>query len=387
MKAVSCKNGVLSVVEKAEPVPGKGHVLLEVLRCGICGSDLHARSHCNHLSSLLAESGLDGVMSADQDVIMGHEFCGEILEYGAGCRRKFKTGTRVCAVPTLRRDDSFDMIGYSETSSGAYAERMLVEELMMVPVPNGLDTDIATLTEPMAVGLHAVNRSQIKKNELAVVIGCGPVGLAVISCLKAMDVKHIVASDFSAARRKLAQQCGAHVAIDPAHESPYSNWQELGFITRMDAGLTASFDAKESMEKLPVPWWHVWRLADRLGATAPKRPVIFECVGVPGLLQNVIGNAPMFSRIIVVGVCMEQDRLEPAVAINKETDLRFVLGYSPLEYRDALHLLADGKINGAPLITGTVGLDGVDNAFTALGNPEKHAKILIDPKSAAATPD
>jgi threonine dehydrogenase-like Zn-dependent dehydrogenase len=83
---------------------------------------------------------------------------------------------------------------------------------------------------------------------------------------------------------------------------------------------------------------------------------------------------------------MEQDKLEPAVAINKETELRFVLGYSPLEYRDALHLLADGKINGAPLITATVGLDGVDNAFTALGNPEKHAKILIDPQSAVVTP-
>ena len=71
------------------------------------------------------------------------------------------------------------------------------------------------------------------------------------------------------------------------------------------------------------------------------------------------------------------------MAINKEIDLRFVLGYTPIEFRDALHLLADGKVNAAPMITGQVGLAGVDAAFNALGDPEMHAKILIDPSSTA----
>jgi threonine dehydrogenase-like Zn-dependent dehydrogenase len=74
------------------------------------------------------------------------------------------------------------------------------------------------------------------------------------------------------------------------------------------------------------------------------------------------------------------------MGINKEIDLRFVLAYSPLEFRDALHMIADGKINCAPIVTGTVGLAGVDNAFTALKDPEKHAKILIDPSSMATNP-
>ena len=87
------------------------------------------------------------------------------------------------------------------------------------------------------------------------------------------------------------------------------------------------------------------------------------------------------SRIIVIGVCMESDKMEPAIAIHKEIDLRYVMGYSPLEYRDTLHLIADGKINCSSLITGTVGLAGVANAFDALADPEKHAKILIDPNS------
>lgn len=83
--------------------------------------------------------------------------------------------------------------------------------------------------------------------------------------------------------------------------------------------------------------------------------------------------------MIVVGVCMGEDKLRPAMAIGKEIDLRFVFGYTPLEFRDTLHMLADGKVDASPLVTGTVGLDGVAGAFADLGNPEKHAKILIDP--------
>ncbi len=83
---------------------------------------------------------------------------------------------------------------------------------------------------------------------------------------------------------------------------------------------------------------------------------------------------------------MGSDRIRPAMAINKEIDLRFVLGYTPLEFRDTLHMLADGKVNAAPLITGTVGLSGVEAAFDTLGDPEAHAKILIDPKSSATSP-
>ncbi len=78
---------------------------------------------------------------------------------------------------------------------------------------------------------------------------------------------------------------------------------------------------------------------------------------------------------------MEPDRIRPSMAINKEIDMRFVVGYTPLEFRDTLHMLADGKVNAAPIVTGTVGLPGVESAFAALGDPEAHAKILIDPSS------
>ncbi len=385
MKAVICTNEALRVEERPDPVPDKGHVLVEVLRCGICGSDLHARRHCNHWSDVNRRAGLPGFMRSDQEVIMGHEFCAEVLEYGPACKQLIKPGTRVCAVPILRRNQGIDLVGFSERSGGAYAERMLLEESMMMPVPNGLSADMATLTEPMSVAKHAVHRGELKKKDVAIVIGCGPVGLAVICLLKALGIKTVLASDFSAGRRALAEQCGADVVVDPANESPYGNWQEFGFIGGLTQLYELGLSTRDRTGATALPWWHVWRIAEKLGG-APQRPIIFECVGVPGLLKNVIDGAPHFSRVVVVGLCMEIDTIEPALAIKKEIDLRFVFGYSPLEYRDTLHMIAEGKVNCAPLITGTVGLDGVCNAFDALGNAELHAKILIDPSSQVTQP-
>jgi threonine dehydrogenase-like Zn-dependent dehydrogenase len=143
----------------------------------------------------------------------------------------------------------------------------------------------------------------------------------------------------------------------------------------------------EKLRRVPfVPWTRIWQLAELAGATTPKHPVIFECVGVPGIIDQIITGSPIFSRVVVVGVCMAPDTIRPVMAINKEIDLRFVLGYTPKEFHDTLHLLAEGKVKAAPVVTGTVGLAGVDSAFTALADPEAHAKILIDPKSDATAP-
>jgi threonine dehydrogenase-like Zn-dependent dehydrogenase len=385
VRAVVCRNAQLSLVERPEPRPGRGQVLLQVLRCGICGSDLHARQHCEHWGRLMRKAGVQGFMSPADEVVFGHEFCGEVLEHGAGCGRRIKSGTRVCAVPARRVDGRIDLIGLTPGAPGAYAERMVVEESLMVPVPNGLAPELAALTEPMAVAWHAVRRGEVKKKDVAVVIGCGPVGLAVICLLKARGVGIVIASDFSAGRRALAQQCGADLVIDPARESPFSGGKEFGFVGDLPGALELGLSTREKLGRLPLPWWQAWRLAEAAGAK-PRRPIVFECVGAPGLLQRLIDGAPVFSRLVVVGVCMQSDQIEPAQAINKEIDLRFVLGYSPLEYRDALHLIAEGRVRCAPLLTGVVGLGGVENAFAALGDPERHAKILIDPASAAVAP-
>lgn len=385
MRAVVCSNAELDVVELSEPVPGRGQVRIEVLRCGICGSDLHARHGCDTWAELAARAGYDHFARSEQKIVFGHEFCGKVAEYGPHCRKVSPTGTRVVALPLLRGSKGVDPVGLSLYAPGAYAEQMLVEESLMMPVPNGLSSDIAALTEPMAVAWHAVRRGEVGKRTVAIVIGCGPIGLAVIMLLKAKGVRTVLASDYSPARRALATACGADVVLDPAQDSPFTAVQRRGHVTDIPAALELAVGTREKLEHLPFGWWHAWRLGEALGAT-PKHPVIFECVGVPGVIDSIIDGAPLFSRVVVVGVCVGVDQITPAMAINKEIDLRFVLGYTPLEFRDTLHMLAEGDIDPRPLITGTVGLEGVDTAFKALGNPDIHAKILIDPHSTAATP-
>jgi threonine dehydrogenase-like Zn-dependent dehydrogenase len=387
MKAVVCQNTELTVVDLPEPVPGPGQVLVAIERCGICGSDLHMRHHCDHMKDLLGKVGAGGIMPGSSDpLVFGHELCAEVLAYGPGCDQKIKKGTRVVAQPAVRVGKEIHIAGLSPVVTGGYAERMVLQEVALVPVPNGLSSDMAALTEPMAVAWHAVRRSEIAKKDVAIVVGCGPVGLAVICLLKARGVATVVASDFSAGRRALAKRCGADVLIDPKQESPYAARAGEEFIRDFPSLLELSLGTREKLGKLPLPWYAAWRLVELLGAAAPKRPVIFECVGIPGIVQQIIDGAPLMSRVVVAGVCMQIDRYEPALAVHKEIDLRFVFGHSPLEYRDTLHLIADGKVNCAPMITGIVGLDGVGFAFDALKDPETHAKILIDPRSAARTP-
>jgi threonine dehydrogenase-like Zn-dependent dehydrogenase len=381
MRAVIRRNKQLICDEIAELEPAEGQVLVRTLACGICGSDLHARHGLDQWAELAERAGYDRFGRSDQEVIFGHEFCGQVAEHGPKCRKGAPEGTAVVALPLIRGPQGVDTVGLSAAAPGAYAERMLVEESLMMAVPNGLGADIAAMTEPMAVAWHAVRRGEVKKRTVAVVIGCGPIGLGVILMLKAKGVKRVVASDYSPARRALATACGADVVIDPAESSPFAAADRPGHLNDIPSALELAVGTREKLERLPFGWWHAWRLGEALGA-APKHPVIFECVGVPGVIDSVIEGAPLFSRVVVVGVCVGPDTFTPAMAINKEIDLRFVVGYTPLEFRDTLHMLAEGEVEPRPLITGTVGLDGVDGAFDALGDPEVHAKILIDPSQA-----
>jgi threonine dehydrogenase-like Zn-dependent dehydrogenase len=172
------------------------------------------------------------------------------------------------------------------------------------------------------------------------VFGCGPVGLAVIAALRLKGVEPIVAGEFSPMRRALAERMGAHVVVDPRER----------------------------------------RLVDAYRDAADLRPAAaFECVGVPGVLAEVMRQAPRGAKIIVAGVCMEEDAIRPMLGINKELSVQFVLGYTPIEFADTLTALADGRIDVSALLTGKVGADGVAQAFRDLGHPERHAKILVEP--------
>lgn len=381
MRAVVCHQAELTVEDLPDLTPERGQVLVQVERCGICGSDLHARTHCDETAADVAELGYDHFMRSTDHVVMGHEFVGTVLDHGPGASRKaFPVGSRVVSLPVLRSGDSVHLTGLSEQAPGGYAEQVLVTASMTMRVPDELDADAAALTEPMAVALHAVRRGQVGAKDVAVVIGCGPIGLAVIAMLKATGVRHVIASDFSPGRRALAERMGADVVVDPATDSPWASFAESKrYLTEAIALAELGLDAMDKLRAVPMlPWAHVMRAAEKVGAT-PRGPVVFECVGVPGMIEHVVANAPLLTRVVVVGVCMGQDSFRPSMAINKEIDLRFAFAYDPSEFHQTLQWIAGGKVDVRPLITGTVGLDGVAGAFADLADPERHAKILVDP--------
>ena len=358
MRAAVMRNKKLVVDDIAAPAPGPGEALVKTLACGICGSDLHALKHAEKLVEGARRSGGPFIMDLARDVVMGHEFCAEVVDYGPKTQRRFKPGARVCAMPVLIRPSGAETVGYSNDHPGGYGEFMRLTEKLLLEVPNGLATERAALTEPLAVGYHAVARARMEKDDAPLVIGCGPVGLAVIAALKLKDVHPIVAADFSPRRRALAQQMGADVVVDPREKSPYESWREL-----------AAYRDPAHAPQLP-PW---------MPGPALRPAVIFECVGVPGVIEAIMAAAPAHARMVVVGVCMERDHIEPLFGINKELNLQFVLGYTGEEFADTLRNLAEGKVNGDPLVTGKVGVEGVAQAFEDLASPERHAKILVEP--------
>jgi len=329
-----------------EPVPGPGQVLVAVRACGICGSDLHFARHGEDV--LAAGRQMEGLPAAgpgvdlSSDVFMGHEFSAEVLEAGPADARSNggpdtdvpAPGTLVTSVPVLLSPTGLEMIVYSNTTFGGYAERMVLSARLLLPVPNGLDARRAALTEPMAVGLHAVNKSNVTPGETVLVVGCGPIGIAIIAALRLRGVETIVASDFSARRRKLATTVGAHRTVDPATESPFDG-------------------------------------------TSPA--VVFEAVGAPGVIDDVLRRAPSGTRLVVAGVCMQPDTVHPFYAIAKEINVQFVFGYGADEFAASLHSIAEGEIDVTPMITGEVGLPDVGAAFDELSDPDAHCKILVTP--------
>ncbi|MFA9566235.1 MAG: zinc-binding dehydrogenase [Acidimicrobiales bacterium] len=348
MRAAIMREGRIVVDDIEEPPLEAGQIRVRTLACGICGSDLHALHHADRMVEMSRyATGPDDplqphIMDPSRDVVMGHEFSAEVVELGAGAAHR--EGDIVVSMPIVMAPTGIHPVGYDNTFPGGYGEMMVLNDMMALDVPNGLDPRLAALTEPMAVGVHAVNISSIAAHHSAVVLGCGPVGLAVIAALRQRGVEHIVATDFSPTRRALAQHMGATTVVDPSSEPAVEAWRRV--------------DGSRSL-------------------------TIFEAVGVPGMLDQAMQDAPRQSSVVVVGVCMEPDTVRPMLGVVKELTIRFAFGYDPAEFAETLRHIAEGTFDVAPLITGSVDLDGVAGAFEALADPDTHAKILVEPATSS----
>lgn len=347
MRAAVMRDWQLRVDDIADPTPVSGQVLTKVLSCGICGSDLHLVQHgeeSRRFSDELAEGQptdplAPTVFDPAADMVMGHEFCCEVVEVGPDVQH-LAVGDIIVSVPGAFDPTGVHPIGFSNRYPGGYAELMVLNELLAIKVPNELPHHLAALTEPLAVGVHAVAKSGISPGDAAIVIGLGPVGLACIAAMKQLGIGPIVGADYYPTRRRLAEQLGCDDVVDPNVESPIEAWRRV--------------DGRKPL-------------------------VVFEAVGVPGMIEQAMRMAPKGSRILVVGACMQEDHIHPMLGVGKELSLQFVLGYTPEEFASSLDAIADERVDLGRLITGTVGIDEIPDAFGELAAPETHAKVLVQP--------
>ncbi|MEQ1889219.1 MAG: alcohol dehydrogenase catalytic domain-containing protein [Alphaproteobacteria bacterium] len=327
----------LTIGEVPDLAPGDGELILKVSHCGICGSDLHS-----------TEAGL---MTLPGGSIMGHEFSGEIVAVGRNAGGVWKTGQKVAALPVitcgacppcLRGEaytcDKVSTIGLGQ-SSGAYAEYVKVGARDTVLLPQSVSLQEGALIEPLAVGYHAVEKSDLRPGGNVLIIGAGPVGLAVTLFSRFVGARHIIVSERSEGRAAMAARFGATDVVNANDD------------------VMAQFRQK----------------------TGTTPDVIFECVGVPGMISDCMKMAPRGGKIVVAGVCSKPDTILPLMGIMKEITLQFVLAYRRQDFDLIAGWMAADRIDALAMVTDTVGFADFPAAFEALRTPSSQCKVMLKP--------
>ena len=328
--AVIGSDGAIGVGQVDDPSPGEGQLVLRVTACGICGSDLKARSIVPH------------------GTVMGHEFCGEVVALGSGVAGRWREGTRVAALPVMScgtcswcragevaHCGAAQLIGLGG-SPGGFAEFALASADLSFALPEDLPAAYGALVEPFAVGLHTAHVAKIGPGDAVLVIGAGPVGLTTARWVRALGAREVVVSDPVPARRELAERFGATRVLDPTTD-------ELG----------RGYD------------------------------VVIDCVGKPGLLDQCVSASATKGRVVVAGVCAEPDPFLPVAALLKELTVAFAVYYRRQEFERVIDAFATGEVDPSGLIPRTVALDEVDDAFASLSGATTDSKVLVDPHRSA----
>jgi len=321
-----------------DPVPTAHDIILKVKNCGICGSDLHMTEPTSTMPLALGS-------------IMGHEFAGEVIEVGSAVKHLWKPGDRLAGFPVICCGDHTPCINFGLRGScakmlsvglgaapGAYAEFVRIGANSGYKLPQSVSFREGAMVEPLAVGLHAVDMARMPRGATVLIIGAGPVGLATILWAKFLGARHVIVSEKAEVRRQMAAKFGATDAIDPGEP-----------------------------------------LVAQVQKIAGKAPdVIFECVGVPGLLNTTMMEAPRGGRIVVAGVCQQPDTILPLMGIVKELEIQFVLGYRPDDFDYVIAMIAGDRIEVGHMVTDIVDLDALPAAFEALRKPSHQCKVMLE---------
>ncbi len=341
MKAAYLLDGAVHVGTLPDPVPGKGQVLVRTHSCGLCASDLHLCQHGERLVAWSKAHGGNFDMDLSRPVVMGHEYVAEIVDYGPGTERTLPRGTLVTSPPHVIHDTGKGYVGLSNDYPGGYGELMLLSEALLSPVSATRDADIVAMAEPLNVGLGYVKAARLQKGDVPLVVGCGAIGLSVIMALRIAGIAPVIAADFSERRRAMAIASGADIAVDPRDLSPYAPH--------------AAIEGK-------VP------------------NVVFECVGTPGVLNDIICRVAPGSRLLVAGWCLEPDTLFTAAAHVKRLAVQFGGGTSNEMFLEAVRALNDGTVDPTPWFGHRIGLSQLGDSLAAMADPESPIRTIVDPR-------
>ncbi len=348
MRAVTMRHGHLDLKDIPEPPMTDDHLLVEPLSAGVCGGDLNAMEHADDFLHASRASGTPlFLFDPDRDLVFGHEFTARVREVGANVEGYAAGDVLLVSPAVVDPAGVVHCVGYATDYPGALAEQVVVSPYGHVKIPEGVSPYDAATVDPVATGLNGVWRSKIAAPAGAIVTGCGPVGLGAVAALAERGIHPIVASDPSAARRRIAAAFGAHVVVDPAEDDPVDVWHDL--------------------------------------ADPDQRLFVYEASGKPGILDSLLYTVPSYTRITVIGACMVDDPIRPIVGIYKNVTIEFCVGMGPdgeeYPFAQTFERIADGRIDVTKLVTGYAGLEGVEEVFAHLrpGNYRdiEHVKILV----------
>lgn len=355
MRAAVLREGTVVARETEDPIPGPGQMLVRSLACGICASDLHFMDHPE--GDAEDDTGLSNY-DPNADIVMGHEYCAEVVDYGPQTQRAWAAGTRVSSIPARLTANGVRIIGQSPEAPGGFGEYFLLTEGMTQVVPTDLPNELVSIADAISVGWSYVQRADVGPKEVPLVIGCGAIGLAAIASLKRLGVGPIVAADFVASRRDTARAMGADVVVDPADVSPYSSWRHLAY--------GSSEPIRDVMGLLDLPGC-----------------VVFECVGVPGVLDSIVKGCERGTRIFSAGGPPDGDHLHTMVAKRKGLNIQFGGGPSMTHWNEAFAEVCEGRLDVTPMYGRSVGLDEVSSALDAARDANGPARIVVVPSSRA----
>ena len=338
MKAAVYKgNQRFEIEEIPTPTPGPNEVVLRVKYCAICGTDVHC---------FLYDVAPPGT-------VMGHEYCGTVTQVGSDVST-WKVGDRVVGgggapppgrEPLIRSDPRFNYreMGFAGGRVRAYAEYILLEEWEILPIPDGVTDEMASLCEPCAIAVHAVRLSELKLGDSVAVLGAGPIGLFCLQVAKAAGASAVIVSEPAPARADAARTLGADAVIDPTRQD-------------VEADVVA--------------------LTDGLG---PQ--VVFDCAGIKSTLDQAFNLVRRGGQVVLVAVPWEPMPVEPADWMAREVRFQTSFGSRPDDWRVSLELLESGKVTVSPMLSeeGFIPLEGIQQAFEELVKPTTQVQMVVRP--------